>query len=400
MESIYDKLSELIEADETVAVATIIDVKGSVPREVGAKMIIHPLGRHVGTVGGGCGEADVIKAALDVIQTGEPATVRVDLTEDISMKTLGVCGGIMDVFVERAARQTEDERPKTNDPRSSVLRPSSFVSVLLDSIRAREPVALATVIDGPNAGREAIVWLDKPPLGTLGLGELESRVIADAQDVLRGRQHRLLRYPASTPAEQAVQSPTSSFSVFVEVQRRAPELLIVGAGHIAMPLAQIAGLCDFSVTVLDDRPSFANGARFPTARQVIAAPLRETVRDLPMDADTFIVLVTRGHSQDVECLLEVLDRPVAYIGMIGSQRRVDAVFELLETEMGIDPVKFDRVYAPIGIAIGAHTPAEIAVCITAEMINVLRGGPAVSISERRRERDRRRRERTSGRMNE
>jgi xanthine dehydrogenase accessory factor len=268
-------------------------------------------------------------------------------------------------------------------------------------------VALATVIDGPNAGRDAVVWLDKPPLGTLGLGELESRLIADAQEVLRGRQHRLLRYPTSTPAEQAVQPPTSnlqspasSFSVFVEVQRRAPELLIVGAGHIAMPLAQIAGLCDFSVTVLDDRPSFANQARFPTARQVIAAPLRETVRALPMDADTFIVLVTRGHSQDVECLLEVLDRAVAYIGMIGSQRRVDAVFELLETEMGIDPVKFDRVYAPIGIAIGARAPAEIAVCITAEMINVLRGGPAVSISERRRERDRRRRERTSGRMNE
>jgi xanthine/CO dehydrogenase XdhC/CoxF family maturation factor len=115
MESIYDRLNEFIEADETVAVATIIDVKGSVPREVGAKMIIHPLGRHVGTVGGGCGEADVIKAALDVIQTGEPATVRVDLTEDISMKTLGVCGGIMDVF-------------ELSRPLPSVLRPLSLLS--------------------------------------------------------------------------------------------------------------------------------------------------------------------------------------------------------------------------------------------------------------------------------
>ena len=107
MESIYQKLDELLRAGETVAVATIIDVKGSVPREVGAKMIIHPLGRHVGTVGGGCGEADVIKAALDVIQTGEPAIVRADLTEDISMQALGVCGGIMDVFVERMPRGGE-----------------------------------------------------------------------------------------------------------------------------------------------------------------------------------------------------------------------------------------------------------------------------------------------------
>jgi xanthine/CO dehydrogenase XdhC/CoxF family maturation factor len=98
---IYQHLQKMIEEGETVAVATIVDAKGSVPREVGAKMIIHPLGRHVGTVGGGCGEADVIRAALDVIQDGIPRTVHVDLTEDIAMNSLGVCGGIMDVFVER-----------------------------------------------------------------------------------------------------------------------------------------------------------------------------------------------------------------------------------------------------------------------------------------------------------
>jgi xanthine dehydrogenase accessory factor len=150
----------------------------------------------------------------------------------------------------------------------------------------------------------------------------------------------------------------------------------------------MASMCDFAVTVLDDRAAFANRERFPTARQVLAAPLRETVRSMPMDQDSFIVLVTRGHSHDVECLMEVLDRPVAYIGMIGSQRRVDAVFRLLAEEQGIAPEKFDRVYAPIGIAIGARTPAEIAVCILAEMINVLRGGPASSISDKRRARDR------------
>ena len=373
MESIYNHLAELMDAGETVAVATIIDVRGSVPREVGAKMIIHPLGRHVGTVGGGCGEADVMRAALDVIQTGEPATIRVDLTEDVSMQALGVCGGILDVFVERVT-----------SGRGEVTSPLQRIAALRRSVQAREPVALATVVSGPSVGREAVVWLDKPPLGDLGLGDLAPQVIADAQEVLRGRQHRLLRYPASS-----FELPASS--VFVEVQRRSPELLIVGGGHIAVPLAQMASLCDFAVTVLDDRPSFANKERFPSATRVIAAPLRETVRGLPMDQDTFIILVTRGHSHDVDCLLEVLDRPVAYIGMIGSQRRVDAVFELLADEQGIDPRKFDRVFAPIGIAIGAHTPAEIAICIMAEVINVLRGGPATSISEKRRERDRRRR---------
>ena len=364
METSYTKLAELLAADETVAVATIIDVRGSVPREVGAKMIIHPLGRHVGTVGGGCGEADVIRAALDVIQTGQSKTVRVDLTEDVSMQALGVCGGIMDVFVARAdGAQALRER----------------IDALLASADAREPVALATVVSGENAGREAVVWLDRETLGDLGLGDLETQVVADARDVLRGRQHRLLNYE------------DAGVKVFVEIQRRAPELIIVGAGHIALPLAHVASMSDFSVTVMDDRPSFANRERFPSANKVITAPLRESVRDLAMDQDTFIVLVTRGHTHDVECLLEVLDRSVAYIGMIGSQRRVDAVFTLLEEEMGINPARFDLVYAPIGIAIGARTPAEIAVCIMAEIINVLRGGPAASISDKRRARDRARR---------
>lgn len=100
---LYQKLHSLVQEGTPVAVATITQVKGSVPREVGAKMIIHPMGLHEGTVGGGCGEADVIRAGLDVIQDGQPRTVRVDLTEDISMDSLGVCGGIMDVFVERCA---------------------------------------------------------------------------------------------------------------------------------------------------------------------------------------------------------------------------------------------------------------------------------------------------------
>ena len=103
MDTFYHKLNDYLARGASVAVATITEVRGSVPREVGAKMIIHPLGQHYGTVGGGCGEADVIRAALDVLQTGEPAVVHVDLTEDPSMQSLGVCGGIFNVFVERWA---------------------------------------------------------------------------------------------------------------------------------------------------------------------------------------------------------------------------------------------------------------------------------------------------------
>ncbi|NOZ26807.1 MAG: XdhC family protein [Chloroflexi bacterium] len=371
METLYRKLAEFLERGETVAVATIIEVKGSVPREVGAKMIIHPLGQHVGTVGGGCGEADVIRTALDVIRTGQPTTVTVDLTEDISLQSTGVCGGIMQVYVER---WRSDEPPAARQ----------IIDAILHSIEERESVALVTVTQAPPElaavhGRHAVVWLDRPPLGDLGLGDREAQALSDAREALSQRQHRILRYP----------SPDGALELFVEVQHRPPRLIIVGAGHIAQPLAQLGSMCDFRVTVLDDRPQFARPDRFPTADEVMAAPLQETMRrwaqEGRLDPDTYIVLVTRGHQHDVDCLLEVLDAPVAYLGMIGSRRRVRAVFQLLSEEKGIPEEKFDRVYAPIGLDISAHTPAEIAVSIMAEIIKVRRGGgTGASLSERRR----------------
>ncbi len=258
----------------------------------------------------------------------------------------------------------------------------SLLAALTASIEARRPVALVTVTACPDAeaiGRHALVWLDGEPLGALGLGDIEQQALADALDALRVRNHKTLSY----------QTAAGPVKLFVEVQHRPPELIIVGAGHIAVPLARLGALCDFTVTVLDDRPQYANRPRFPDADTVLATPLRATMRDWVaagrLDSDTFVVLVTRGHQYDIDCLLEILDEPLAYIGMIGSQRRVRTVFDLLTVEQGIPPEKFDRVYAPIGIAIGARTPAEIAVCIMAEIINVMRGGPARSISDRRRE---------------
>ncbi|MCB0199254.1 MAG: XdhC family protein [Anaerolineae bacterium] len=263
----------------------------------------------------------------------------------------------------------------------------TILSALTTSIENRRPVALVTVTAGPAAavGCHALIWLDAEPLGALGLGDLEAQALADADEVLRGRTHRTLTYDTAA----------GLVKLFVEVQHRPPELVIVGAGHIAVPLARLGKLCDFTVTVLDDRPQYANRQRFPDADAILATPLRETMHDWAaegrLDNDTYVVLVTRGHQYDIDCLLEILDEPLAYIGMIGSQRRVRTVFDLLTVEQGIPPAKFDRVYTPIGIAIGARTPAEIAVCIMAEIINVLRGGPARSISDNRRETEQQRR---------
>jgi xanthine dehydrogenase accessory factor len=258
----------------------------------------------------------------------------------------------------------------------------ALLNALTDSIERRESVALVTVTSatGPLAealGSHAVVWPDpdRQPVGALNLGGLNAQILDDVRRAILAKAHRHLDY-AEAGAE---------VSIFVEVQERPPHLIIVGAGHIAVPLASIAKISDFLVTVLDDRPQYAHAARFPTADQVIAGPFRAELDKLRQgkpvfDNDTYIVLVTRGHQYDVESLLEVLDDPLAYIGMIGSQRRIRAVFELLEKEQGIPAGKFDRVYAPIGLDIGAITPAEIGVCIMAEIINVMRGGPAQGLS--------------------
>lgn len=258
-----------------------------------------------------------------------------------------------------------------------------LLSTLVDAIENREAVALVTVTTGDGVyagavGRNAVVWPqpDRRPAGALGLGAKCNAVLHDVRTAIERKKHMQFSYAEDD----------GSFSVFVEVQARPPHLIIAGAGHIAVPLASIAKTCDFLVTVIDDRPQFAHVARFPTADRVVAGPFRPTLVDLRLgkevfDSDTYLVLVTRGHQYDIDCLLEVLDDPVAYLGMIGSSRRIRAVFELLESEQSIPASKFDRVRAPIGIDIGAITPAEIAVCIMAEIICVLREGTLPGMSE-------------------
>lgn len=268
----------------------------------------------------------------------------------------------------------------------------AVLHAMVESLERRESVALLSVTEAsgvysPALGAHTVLWLDssRAPVGDLGLGDLTPHVHYDARRALAEREHRHLAY------DQAA----GSLKIFVEVQVQPSHLIIVGAGHIAVPLAAIAATCDFEVTVLDDRPQYAHPARFPTAKQVIAGPFRPELHKLRgihgLDNHTYIVLVTRGHQHDVDCLLEVLEDPLAYIGMIGSQRRIRAVFDLLENEQGIAPEKFDRIYAPVGLDINAHTPAEIAVCIMAEIINVMRKGPAVPMSRQiRQERQARR----------
>jgi len=252
---------------------------------------------------------------------------------------------------------------------------ATILNALIEAERRRESVALVTLTEGEGTyaelrGCHLVVWADdRPTVGDLVIPAWQTEVVDAARAALAERRHHQARFAGEQGA----------VTLFIEVRAQPYHLIIAGAGHVAVPLAAMAALCDFTVTVLDDRPQYANAQRFPAADRVIAGPFREELRKLrgarpAFDPATCLVLVTRGHQHDVDLLLEVLDDPLAYLGMIGSRRRIRAVYELLERERGIPRQRFDRVHAPIGLDIGAQTPAEIAVAILAEMIEVLRGG--------------------------
>ncbi|HKY59455.1 MAG TPA: XdhC family protein [Gemmatimonadota bacterium] len=234
-------------------------------------------------------------------------------------------------------------------------------------------LALAVVIESPahpdRIGRR-LAWDGERLLGTLGDPALDDA----ARQLLANAEGR------GTARVEA-----GGLELYVERVTPPAELVIVGAGHIAQPLSRIGSLLGFRVTVVDDRPDFARRDRFPDADRVVVADFAEPFAGIPIGPRTHVVLVTRGHRYDYDCVraLAQAGAEPAYVGMIGSRRRVRAAFEQLAAE-GFDGERLSRIHAPIGLDIGAETPAEIAVAIAAEMILVTRGGTGEPLGDRSR----------------
>jgi xanthine dehydrogenase accessory factor len=396
VKELFQEIIHNLESGEIVAMATIVKRKGSVPREVGAKMLVHRGGKISGTVGGGCGEAEVWRSALNVIDTKRPGTVQVDLTEEIAMESQGVCGGIFDVFIQPWHNNLLPEQPSMQD----------FAQAINDALEGEQAVVLATIIAAggawrPCTGQQMLVYENGETLGTLMLLDapegLTLQLIESAQKAIStGKPHienvgatLAVARSASKPHIESddqphiVNMPGSANTwaeIFIEPFVPNPVLLIAGAGHIAAPLAELAHLMNFSVSVTDDRASFASRERFPTSKQLLVGDIESMLKNYPITPRTHIVLVTRAHAHDVQGLRAIIDSPAAYIGMIGSQRRVWAVFKLLHEE-GVPAEKLARVRAPIGLDLGGSTPEEIALCIMAEIIMLRHGGTGIAMSE-------------------
>ena len=252
---IYEQIVQLRREGRRGAVATIVNVRGSIPSFKTAKMLVRDDGSIVGTIGGGCVEADVWQAAREVMESEKPRTLTFDLNQDPKYDTGLVCGGTLEVFVE----------------------------------------------------------------------------------------------PILPPAL----------------------LYVFGAGHVSVNLCQVASNAGFDPIVTDDRTSYATKERFPTAREVHALDFEEATRKLEPNEASYIVIVTRGHRDDMRILRWAVQTRARYVGMIGSKRKVIEIFKTLQKE-GLPADLFDRVHAPIGLDIGAITPEEIAVAITAELIAIRR----------------------------
>jgi xanthine dehydrogenase accessory factor len=252
---IYEEIVKLRQEGRRGSVATIVNVRGSVPSFETAKMLVRDDGSIVGTIGGGCVEADVWQAAREVMESERPRTLSFNLNQNPKYDTGLVCGGTLDVFIEPVL-----------------------------------PQAL---------------------------------------------------------------------------------LYIFGAGHVSISLYKVARNAGFDVVVVDDRETYANRARFPEAREVIAENFDQATARLSPGESAYIVIVTRGHRDDMRVLRWAVQTPARYIGMIGSRRKTITIFRELVKE-GLPERLFERVHAPIGLDIGAITPEEIAVAITAELIAVRR----------------------------
>lgn len=254
---------------------------------------------------------------------------------------------------------------------------AQIARAVLAALDGGEPIITATVIRAPEGGTPAVaakqlVQMDGSTLGSFGVPALDEAVHEAALEQFPRHGTRLLRLDARA-APLGDRHIASTWDVLIEVVESPPVLLIVGAGHIGRALTRVGALCGFSVAVLDDRPDYANAENLPEAAQVLCEDFEAALERFPINRNTYIVLVSRGHKQDELSLRKAVARPAAYLGMIGSKRRTGTVLQHLADE-GFPQEALDAVHTPIGLDIGAETPEEIAVSIMAEIIMTRRGG--------------------------
>ena len=383
----YRRIVESIDSGRSFAVGLVLDTEGSTPREAGTRAVIEAgacgeAGGHIlGTVGGGAVEAETQRRAVLACQSRRPAVFDVDLTGARAGGDQPVCGGRMRLLVDPTAAKDQ----------------AAFAQAALALEQRRRGVLLTVVHVGEETG-----FASAPPARNTRSQETRTEVQWQAEEEVRLRvsaasaEHAkpevgAAPLPSGLPDADAVRACLAaetprlftrvatrgaSLEILVEPVVPNPLLLIVGGGHVGQALAAQAALIGFDLTVLDDRPEFTDPNLFPEGTMTRCGELARELSTQPVGPDTYIAIVTHSHQQDAEALRACLRRPAAYVGMIGSRRKVALIRQSLIDSGAATEEEFDRVFAPIGLDLGAETVPEIAASIVAQIITVRRTGRA------------------------
>jgi xanthine dehydrogenase accessory factor len=336
---VYRKIVELIDGGGPLVAALVLSAQGSTPQRAGARAIVQPSGRLWGTVGGGAVEAEVLQMAAEAFRSLLPCLLDFDLSNLDAAEEGAICGGRMRLLV---------------DP--TVAWHRECFAQAADALSNRRRGCLLTTIRSVPQVQVDIQWLGAESLPAAG-----------------GFPGEAIRSCLESGCCQHFTAGLERVGeVFVEPVLPQPMLVIAGGGHVGQAVAFEACRVGFEVTVIDDRPEFTAAALFPPGVHILCGSIPEQLAAYPLDEGSFVVLVTRGHRHDADALARCIHRRLAYLGMIGSRRKVALIRkQFIETGLAT-PAEFDRVRAPIGLEIGAVTVPEIAVSIVAQLIAVRR----------------------------
>ncbi len=326
-----------------IALATVVRIYGSAPLPPGSKMAVSSAGEMAGSVSGGCVEGAVVQEALAIIAARQPRLLTYGIADELAQSVGLACGGTIEVFVEPL--------------------PDPVHQHFEEAVRTNRLAALATVLTGPDIGARLLLFPDHSSVGSLGDPLCDAAV-----------QERVPSLFAALQSERlSVETAAGTVEVFVDVQPPQPRLWIVGAVHIASALVTYARTLGFFTIVVDPRTAFATPERFAHADQLIPRWPDAVFAETGLDESACVVVLTHDEKIDNPALVAALRSPARYIGALGSRRTHAKRIEALR-KLGLDDAQLARIHAPIGLAIGARRPEEIALAIMAEIVAVRNGG--------------------------
>lgn len=312
-------------------------------------MLVFPDGSQVGTLGGGCVEAEVKRRALRLIDDNRKELLTFNLDSDYGWDDGLICGGRMKMLVDPVRSETDFAYYRR------------LIESLAADIGCTEVVVLDAEKSGGHAGDRLLLSDTGEILASARMSsDSSSDSAADATTLIHAVRQQL-RSLSQRPRPYVV----GGFS-FLPYLRRC-RLIIVGAGHVGQKVGELAAACDFDVWVVDDREQYCNAERFPSAKRLIVGDIDTALSGLEVDRNSYCLIITRGHQHDEEALYHLAETSARYVGLIGSKRKIKMIFEDLLRD-GISRQALGQVFAPLGFDIGSQTVPEIAVSIVAELI--------------------------------